>query len=119
MSPRNWKPIFVENSAVPKILSKIAPIQIKAITLGFIVFVDGVMSERLKRHETIHFQQFLETLFIGFVFIYFWDYFVLWSSGMDKEEAYRKIRAEKEAYRYDDEEGYLLVRKRYRWLMDT
>jgi hypothetical protein len=57
---RNWKPIFVENSKIPIWLSKIAPIEIGAITLGFIVFSRGEISERTKRHETIHFQQFLE-----------------------------------------------------------
>ena len=57
---KNLKPIFVERSFVPKLLSFFAPIQIGAITLGFIVFARNEMSETTKRHETIHFQQFLE-----------------------------------------------------------
>jgi hypothetical protein len=113
------KPIFVENSRIPIILSRFAPIEIGAITLGFIVFSRDEMSETTKRHETIHYQQFLETLFIGFLFIYFFDYlynrFVL---GMNGQDAYFNIRAEKEAYRHDVDETYLDNRKRYAWLID-
>ena len=71
---KNLKPFFVENSRVPRLLSYIAPININAITLGFIVFSRGKMDEKTKRHETIHFQQFLETLFIGFLILYFYDW---------------------------------------------
>ena len=38
---RNWKPIFIENSRIPKLLSYVAPIDIGAITLGFIVLSRG------------------------------------------------------------------------------
>jgi len=116
---RYWKPIFIENSKVPVVLSHIAPIEIGAITLGFIVFSRDSMDDRLRRHETIHFQQFLETLFVGFVIIYLWDYFVNWTSGMDKKDAYYNLRAEKEAYANDTDETYLANRKRYAWLWDT
>lgn len=113
---RYWRPIFIENSKVPIWLSKVAPIEIGAITMGFIVFSREEMDDRLKRHETIHFQQFLETLFLGFIIIYLWDYFVNWTSGMSGKEAYYNLRAEKEAYGNDTDEHYLDQRKRYRWL---
>ena len=113
------QPIFVEHSQLPVVLSIIAPIEIGAITLGFIVFSRGEMSEITKRHETIHYQQFIETLFIGFLFIYLFDYlynrFVL---GMDGQDAYFNLRAEQEAYRHDFDEDYLSKRKRYAWLIE-
>ena len=56
---KNWKPIMIENSRLPVLLSYFAPITIGAITLGFIVFSRDEMTERTKRHETIHFQQLL------------------------------------------------------------
>ena len=74
MNIRNLKPIFIENSKIPVILSKIAPINIGAIALGFVVFSRGTMNEKTRQHETIHFQQYLETLFIGFLLLYAYDY---------------------------------------------
>ncbi len=51
------KPIFIENSKIPVWLSKLAPIEISAITLGPIVLSRGKISEKTKLHETIHFMQ--------------------------------------------------------------
>jgi hypothetical protein len=113
---RTWKPIMIENSKIPVWLSYIAPIFISAITLGFIVFARGTMDEKTKRHETIHFQQFLETLFVGFLLLYIWDYirgFIRYKNG---SKAYENIRAEREAYDNDDDVEYLLNRKRYAWI---
>ena len=56
---RLWKPWFIENSKIPVWLSYIAPIDIGAITLGPIVISRHEMSEATKRHETIHYQQYL------------------------------------------------------------
>jgi len=114
---KKWKPIFIENSIVPVILSKIAPIEIGAITLGFIVFARSTLSEQTKLHETIHFQQFLETLFIPFVLIYFYDYVKNYIIFKDGKLAYFNIRAEQEAYVNDVNPAYLNQRKRYRWLL--
>lgn len=113
---RKWKPIFIENSRIPKFLSLLSPITIGAITMGFIVFSRGETDERTKRHETIHYQQFIETLFIGFLLIYAWDYLVGLARYRNGALAYRQIRAEKEAYANDGAEGYLAERKRWSWL---
>ena len=110
-------PIFIENSIIPVLLSKLAPIEIGAITLGFIVISRGEMSEVTKRHETIHYQQYLETLFIGFILLYFYDYVVnRVFHRMDGQTAYYNIRAEKEAYLHDADDTYLDRRTRYEWL---
>tara|TARA_Y100001938_G_C8088494_1_gene433563 strand:- start:712 stop:1077 length:366 start_codon:yes stop_codon:yes gene_type:complete len=113
---RNWKPIFVENSIVPVILSKIAPIEIEAITLGFVVFARGKLPQHIKTHETIHFQQFLETLFIPFVLIYFYDYIKNYIILRDGKLAYYNIRAEQEAHVNHGYPSYPAQRKRYQWL---
>ena len=88
---RKLKPIFIENSWVPKFLSHFAPINIGAITLGFIVFNRGTMSKQTKQHETIHFQQFLETLFIGFFILYLYDYIRNYIRFRDGKLAYYNI----------------------------
>lgn len=113
---RNWKPIFIENSRIPVLFSYISPIEINAITLGIVVLSRSTMDERTRQHETIHFQQFLETGFIGFLFLYLWDFIVAYSYFRDGEIAYTLIRAEKEAYCYDSTPNYLEERKRWDWL---
>ena len=113
---KKWKPLFVKNSRIPKILSKLTPINIAAITIGFVVFCAGEPSERTRRHETIHFQQYLETFFIGFLLIYLWDYVKLVRKGKRGREAYLLLRAEREAYHYDHDPDYLARRKRYSWI---
>jgi hypothetical protein len=113
---KNWKPFFFENSKVPVILSYFAPIQIWAITLFFLVFCRGEMNDKIKRHETIHFQQFLETLVIPFLFLYAWDFIYGYIKYNDGAMAYRMIRAEQEAYDNDHDENYLATRPRYSWI---
>ena len=92
---KKLRPIIIENSCVPRLLTPLSCIEIEAITLGFIVFCRGKIGKTLKRHETIHFQQFLETLFIGFIILYIYDnikgYFV---HNRNWVEAYYSIRAE-------------------------
>ncbi len=113
---KHWKPIFIENSKIPVWLSYLAPISIGAITLGFLVIGRGEMDEELRRHETIHFQQYLETGFLGFVLIYLWDYLRGYAKHKDGSLAYRQIRAEIEAYENDHDPQYLEDRKRWAWL---
>ena len=110
-------PIFIENSKIPVWLSKIAPINISAITLGPIVLSRGVLSERVKRHETIHFMQYKELYFIGFLLIYLYDYLyaaIIKKKGFSRE-SYLAIRFEQEAYDNDHKEDYLENRKTFYW----
>lgn len=115
------KPFFFENSKVPVWLSKFAPITISAITLGPFVFSRGVLSEKTKRHETIHYQQYLETLFIGFLLIYIYDflYAALIAKKGFSRDAYLAIRFEQEAWGNHDDVDYLKKRKRFNWLSYT
>ena len=95
---KHWKPIFIENSKIPVWLSYVSPISIGAITVGFVVFSRDKMSEQLKRHETIHYQQFLELGFLGFLFLYLFFWLKNLSKGMSGSKAYYEIPFEKEAY---------------------
>jgi hypothetical protein len=114
---RTWKPIFIENSRIPKILSYVSPISIGAITLGFIVFARGEIDATTRQHETIHFQQFLETAFAGFFLLYFYDYIKNYITMRDGQLAYFNIRAEKEAYKHEKTKDYLQHRKRWAWII--
>ena len=113
---RKLKPIMFENSRLPVILSKLAPIEIGAITLFPFVFSRGEMSEETKRHETIHFQQYLETAVVGFLILYLWDYIASLFKGLKGPAAYRNIRAEVEAWDNDGDKSYLENRKRWSWI---
>ena len=117
---KNWKPLFIENSKIPVWLSYVAPIDIGAIALGPIVISRDEMSESTKRHETIHFQQYLELAFVGFIAIYFgWWAWNLLVKGQDATAAYYNIPFEAEAYANHHDEGYLENRKRYSWIYYT
>ena len=110
-------PIFIENSKIPVWLSKVAPININAITLGPIVLSRGVLSERVKRHETIHFMQYKELFFIGFLLIYLYDYLyaaIIKKKGFSRE-SYLAIRFEQEAYDNDHDLEYLEKRQKKAW----
>ena len=73
------------------------------------------MSVATKRHETIHFQQFLELFFVGFVVLYFYYWLKNLASGMDGESSYFAIPFEREAYDNDWDQDYLRDRKRFAW----
>lgn len=111
-------PVFIENSKIPVWLSKIAPININAITLGPIVLSRGILSEKVKRHETIHFMQYKELFFIGFLLVYAFDYLyaaIIKKKGFSRE-SYLAIRFEQEAYDNDYKVDYLNRRRKFRWL---
>jgi len=111
-----WTPIFIENSKIPVWLSKIAPININAITLFCVVFSRGEIGIRTRRHETIHFQQYLETGVIGFLLLYLYYYLrAAFKYGFTRE-AYLAIKFEQEAHQHDCDFWYLWNRKRYNWL---
>jgi hypothetical protein len=115
---KNLKPLFFENSKVPVWLSKLAPIEISAITLFCFVFSRGEISEKTKRHETIHYQQYLETFVVGFLLVYLFDYLyvaIIKKKGFTRD-SYLAIRFEQEAWECDDFTDYLETRKRFSWL---
>lgn len=128
---RNIKPIFIENSRIPVWLSHFAPLNIGAITIILFVFSRGVMSERTKRHETIHVQQTLEMFIIPMILAYvgsylwnFWRFRNDWKGQTDQRgmeysslgnKAYHQIIFEREAYDNEHDPEYLQTRKRYNY----
>jgi len=112
---KGWKPFIFENSKVPVWLSKVAPIEIGAISFFLFVFCRGSATKKLKTHETIHFQQQLEMLFV-----FQWlMYLIFWIIGCIKhrngKEAYYRNPFEQEAYDNEHDIDYLKNRKRYSW----
>jgi len=112
---KKLKPIFIENSNIPSILSHIAPIDIWAINIGPFVWCKGYLSEQAKRHETIHFQQQLELLFVFNWILYLTFWIMNWFIYKDPKIAYYNICFEIEAYENENEKNYLIDRPRYNW----
>ncbi|WP_420581960.1 hypothetical protein [Reichenbachiella sp.] len=68
------------------------------------------------RHESIHWQQCVETLIIGFLLIYGGHYLLLRLNGKDHEAAYRGVVFEREAYTNQWDEIYHKRRVWFAWL---
>jgi hypothetical protein len=88
--------------------------------LSFFIFVWISKHEkdevRLMRHETIHFWQQVEMLFIFHWFFYLLFYLVARAKGHCHYIAYRYNPFEIEAFNNDANVKYLQVRKPYAWV---
>ena len=112
---RNLTPVFIENSKLPLWLSKIAPINIHAFSFLWLVFGKGTLSKTTRRHETIHFQQQLELLFVfqWLLYVSFWIVgLIKYRSG---KEAYHRNPFEQEAYDNARKPTYLGKRELWSW----
>lgn len=79
---------------------------------GFIFSVSPLTRQELN-HELIHAAQQKELLYLPFFLWYGIEWFVLLLKYRDRTEAYRHIRFEEEAYRHQDDLGYLKRRKHF------
>ena len=116
MNTKLWTPWFIENSKVPVWLSKLAPINIWALSFGPWVWCRGELSKTTRRHEIIHFQQQLEMAFVFQWIAYGLFYLVGLAKYRDGATAYRENPFEREAYSNDRKFTYLEKRKRYAWV---
>ena len=112
---KKLKPIFIENSKLPYWLSKIAPIDVWAFSAGPFVVCRGQLSEKTITHETIHFLQQVEMLFV-FQWILYGLFYVIgrFTKGSWKA-AYYGNPFEVEAYANDLDPDYLEERKFWAW----
>ena len=110
-------PIFYENSRVPSWIGKVAPIKPYAVCFFIFVWSAGPIDERLRRHETIHWKQQLECLFIGQWVLYAFGWLVLFFRfKFDGRLAYYRLPFEMEAYDNDENVGYLINRPKFAWV---
>ena len=113
---KNIFPIFIENSRIPVWLSYLAPININAISFFIFVWSRSTMSETTKRHETIHFKQQLEMLFVFQWILYGYFHLRGLLLGLKGSDAYYQNPFELEAYDNESNENYLSERKLYAWV---
>ena len=112
---KNLKPIFIENSKLPLWLSKIAPIDVWAFSAGPFVVCRGELSEKTKTHETIHFFQQLEMLFVLQWILYVLFYVIGRFTKGSWKSAYYGNPFEVECYENDLDPDYLEERKFWAW----
>ena len=112
---KNLKPIFIEDSKIPIWLSKIAPIDVWAFSFGPFVICRGDISEKVRTHETIHFLQQLEMLFVLQWMLYGLFYVIGRFTKGSWQAAYYGNPFEVEAYANDQDPDYLEKRKFWAW----
>lgn len=109
------KPFIFENSIVPVLLSKLSPMEIQAVSFACFVWCRSDASDTLKRHETIHFYQQLEMLFV----LQWILYAVFYVYGRFKHgswyEGYFLNPFEQEAYQNQANVNYFKERKLWAW----
>jgi hypothetical protein len=116
LKERLLTPFFFEYSSVPGWLSNLAPIQLNAISFGPFVFCKRKATTRVRQHETIHYRQQLELLFVlqWVLYLTFWLWgYLLYKNG---RLAYYNNPFEVEAYNNEYIKGYLDNRKLFSWL---
>lgn len=97
------------------IYNKIIPFPgYKAINLFGIIFARKQLKDIDINHEAIHTEQMKELLYIGFYIWYFIEWLILLFKYGNK--AYKNIRFEKEAYKYEKDLDYLKTRKHYNYI---
>lgn len=104
---------IIENSILP-------PKGYKAITLGPFIFIKRgtKLSETDCNHEAIHWEQYKETLVIGFFLIYVLEfiYKFLFIYRGEWKKTYRNLSMEKEAYMNQGDLDYVKSRKHFNWI---
>lgn len=88
-------------------------LKIEGIVLyPFVLFASKEPHEDLNNHERIHCDQIRRDGFFHFYSRYLWEYFCNRRKGMNKDEAYRAISYEREAYLHHHEPQYIIASKR-------
>lgn len=103
-----------------RIVSKrIVPKGFVGLSFGPFIFVrdkERLTDYRLINHETIHFYQQLELLFVAHWVLYVLFYLKGRAVGLSHKEAYRANPFEQEAKNNENDFTYLFRRKLYAWV---
>ncbi len=108
-------PIVLKWKWVLRVLSYINGFPVDGFCCFPFIFIKEEASDRLIRHETIHYHQMKETLVLGYLIIYIVSYLINRYKKMSHQVAYRNIIFEVEAYDNQHIVDYLKYRKKYNW----
>ena len=109
--------MIIFNDFIPKLCSKLCGFDIAGITLFPLIILcnDERGNDTLINHESIHIQQFKETLFFGGWAIYLYDFILGYIKYRNFFKAYKMIRFEQEAYHHENNFNYISKRPKYSW----
>lgn len=119
------KPIFIYSDTILNMLSwfmrvggiSIFPIVILRERHKDPIHVEAFeQSQRIHRHETIHFRQQIEMLVVFFYLWYVSEFIINLCKYRHVKTAYKNISLELEAKEHEDDREYLEKRKLYNWL---
>jgi len=89
------------------------------VGFSFFIFIfvarEAYDHDMIIRHETIHFKQQVEMLFIGMWIMYAFEMVRNYIKYKNFDKAYRNNVFEREAYANDEDEDYLKNRKFWAW----
>lgn len=88
----------------------------KAVNLFGIIFARHALDSIDMNHEAIHTDQMKELLYIPFYVWYLIEWLILFFKYWNWNTAYKNIRFEKEAYKYEYDMNYLNKRKKFNYL---
>lgn len=108
-------PFYIYSNWICNLASKINGFKVDGLEfVPFVIILRKDSSLSLKNHETIHFWQQLECLFLLWYLIYLFNYLIL-RLKYKHYEAYKKICFESEAYENERDLEYISKRKLYAW----
>lgn len=113
------KPWIFFESRVPDAIKKLTGVNAIACSIGPFIFAKHKKEEVTEvtiRHETIHFRQQLELLFIIHWILYGIFHLIGYFKTKDQRWAYISNPFELEAFDNDDDVSYLEKRKHYSWV---
>ena len=108
-------PIIIEDSKIPSYISKILGLNVIAISFAIWIISETRLSQKVKRHELIHYLQQKELYFIGQWVMYAYFYIKGLIKYRSRDMAYRRNPFEQEAYAHQSEISYFQKRKKYAW----
>jgi hypothetical protein len=110
-------PIIKTDPEVTNMFSYILGEDMAAVTVfPFIYTKNNNTPKNVLNHELIHYEQYKETLIIGFPIILCINFLINCLYYCDRNIAYRKLLFEREAYENMNNYDYLKYRKRYSWI---
>lgn len=111
----NLKPFYIYCNWICNLASWINNFKVDGIEfIPFFVILRKGSSPQLKNHETIHFKQQVECLFVFWYLIYISQY-LFNLIKMKHYDAYKNICFEKEAYKNQQNFNYIKTRKIFNW----
>lgn len=114
---RKLRPIVFEDSLIVRILSALHLLGVRIIALSFgpFIFLKNKRNPLMENHETIHFFQQLELLFVFQWLLYGIFYLVGLVKHRSRSLAYYSNPFEKEAYENQGDMNYLERRPWFNW----